>query len=542
VSRSFRLIVASALGGASLLAAPAIASASICPDVPVLGQACEAAETGVGTATSVGEAGLSGPLPGVGFASPVTEAVGGAVGGVAKEAISAVTAPIFNQIASVTTDAASWLVGKVAALVSETTSPDLMSPGFLARYRQMAEIAALLGAVMLLAAVLEGIARGDLALLGRAVLVNLPLAFLATSFAYVAVAALLGFTDQLCGVFASSSGHDAHGFLRSSAEAISKAGASVGGAPGAVGAPVFAVIIAALLAIVAGFFVWIELVARDAGLYVVSLFLPLALAASIWPRWSGALRRTAELLVALIGSKFVIVVIVSLAAGLLSHGDGRFEQMIAAAALLLLACFSPIFLLRLVPFAEGAMASAYARRSGAGMAASGVQLAGSAQMVRASARRNWGGGGSGLMSGSSASGGGGSSAGGGGGNGAGPAGSSGAGGASAAGASGGAAAAMLPVSAAASTAKAGRAGAERLASTAAGGGAPSEADEPPPEPQAPRRPPTESAGKGAPRPSAPAAPPRPPGGRAGGSGGRATGGVGGPGGGGAAGGGSGGAA
>jgi hypothetical protein len=453
VSRSLRLIVASALAvAASLLAVPAIASASICPDVPVLGQACEAAETGVGAAKSAGEAGLSGPLPGVGLASPVTEAVGGAIGGAAKEAIGAVTAPIFDQIASVTTDAASWLVGKVAALVSETTSPDLMSPGFLARYRQMAEIAALLGAAMLLAAVLEGIARGDLALLGRAVLVNLPFAFIAMSIAYVAVAALLGITDQLCGVFAQSSGHDAQGFLHGSAEAISKAGASVGGAPGAVGAPVFAVIIAALLAIVAGFFVWIELVARDAAIYVVALFLPMALATSIWPRWSGALRRTAELLVALIGSKFVIVVIVSLAAGLLSHGDGRFEQVIAAAALLLLACFAPIVLLRLVPFAEGAMASAYARRSGAGMAASGVQLAGSAQMVRASAHRNWGGGkggasgaaggspSSGASSGASAPGGGGA-------------------GSAASSMGGGAGAAAAPVSAVASAAQAGKAGA-----------------------------------------------------------------------------------
>lgn len=536
MSRSLRLIVASALVGASLLAVPVIASASICPEVPVLGQACEAAETGVGAATSAGEAGLSGPLPGVGLASPVTEAVGGAIGGAAKEAITAVTAPIFDQIASVTTDAASWLVGKVAALVSETTSPDLMSPGFLARYRQMAEIAALLGAAMLLAAVLEGIARGDLALLGRAVLINLPSAFLAMSIAYAAVAALLGITDQLCGVFASSSGHDAQGFLHGSAEAISKAGASAGGAPGAVGAPVFAVIIAALVAIVAGFFVWIELVARDAGIYVVALFLPMALAASIWPRWSGALRRTAELLVALIGSKFVIVVIVSLAAGLLSHGDGRFEQVIAAAALLLLACFAPIVLLRLVPFAEGAMASAYARRSGAGMAASGVQLAGSAQMVRASAHRNWGGG-SALMGGQAAGGGGSGSAGAGSGNGAGPAGSGGAGGASAAGAGGGAAAATLPVSAAASTAKAGRGGAERLASTAAAGGAPGEGDTPPREPQAPRRPPKESAGKGAQSPSRPVAPPRPPGGSVGGASG--SGGAGGSG---AAGGGAGGAA
>ena len=326
MSRRRRLTLTLTLAAVSLLAAPALASASICPDVPVLGQACEAAETGLGAANSAREATLGGPFPGGGLASPVTGAVGGAIGGAAKEAVGAIAAPIFNQVAGVTTDAASWLIGKVAELVGETTSPDLMSPGFLARYGQMAEIAALLGAAMLLAAVLEGLARGDLALLGRAVLVDMPLAFLATTVAYVAVAALLGITDQLCAVFAQSSGHDTQTFLHGASEALSKAGAAGGGAGGAVAVPVFAVIIAALLAIVAGFFVWIELVARDAGIYVVALFMPLALAASIWPRWSGALRRTAELLVALIGSKFVIVVIVSLAASLIARGDGRFEQ------------------------------------------------------------------------------------------------------------------------------------------------------------------------------------------------------------------------
>ncbi len=514
MSRRWKLAAALVLAPVSLLATPAFASASICPDVPVLAQACEAGEAGIGAAK---EGVLEGPLPAAGIGGAIAAPVTGAIGGAAKEAIGAITAPIFNQIASVTTDAASWLIGKVAALVGETSSPDLMSPGFLSRYAQMAQIAALLGAAMLLAAVMEGLARGDLALLGRAVLVNLPLAFVATSCAYLVVAALLGITDQLCHAFSQSGGHDAQGFLHGASEALSKAGAVAGGADGAVGVPVFAVIIAALLAIVAGFFVWIELVARDAGIYVVALFMPMALAASIWPRWSGALRRTAELLVALIGSKFVIVVIVSLAAGLLGHGDGRFEQVIAAAALLLLACFAPIVLLRMVPFAEGAMASAYARRSGAGMAVSGAQLAGTAQMMRTSAHRNWGGGqggGSGTAGGSSGSG---ASSGGSG------AGGSGAGSA-ASGVGGAAGAAAAPLSAAESTAKAGKAGAQRLASTAAAGGSQSETEGPSGAGSASRRPPGNPQRKGAegtaPTPSQ--KPPRPPGGgAAGGKGGSA---------------------
>ena len=82
--------------------------------------------------------------------------------------------------------------------------------------------------------------------------------------------------------------------------------------------PLFVSFLAAIIGAFAAFFVWIELLMRDAAVYVVALFMPLALAASIWPRWSGALRRTGELIVVVIGSKFVIVSIIALAAGLVA--------------------------------------------------------------------------------------------------------------------------------------------------------------------------------------------------------------------------------
>ncbi len=377
------------LGGVQLVV-PALAGA--CTDTPIIGQACEVGQTGLDAADIVKENTIDGPLPGATNDEPVT----GLAGDVVKDAVGAATQPIFDQMATVTTDAAAWLINKVADLIDSTTSPNLLSKGFATQYAQMAGLAAVLAAAMLLMAVLEGMARGDVAMLGRVVLVNLPLAFLATSSAYVVVQLLLGATDQMSHAVAQSTGNNAHQFLTGASEGLSKAGAkggSAGGptaaAAGAVGVPVFATIIAALISIVAGFFVWIELVMRDAAIYVVALFMPMALAASIWPRWGGALRRTAELLLTIIASKFVIVSIIALAAGLMADNDGRFEHVIAAAALLLLACFGPFVLMKLVPFAEGAMSSAYSRRSGAGAAVSGLQLASSAQMMRATSRANW---------------------------------------------------------------------------------------------------------------------------------------------------------
>jgi len=131
---------------------------------------------------------------------------------------------------------------------------------------------------------------------------------------------------------------------------------------------------------------------RDAAIYAVALFMPMAIAASIWPRWISALRRTAELLIVVVFSKFVIVSILALAASLLANTGGKVEHVLAAGALLMLACFAPFVLLKLVPFAEGAVSSAYSRQSAGGAALQRVQLGGSVAMMRRTAQANWAGG------------------------------------------------------------------------------------------------------------------------------------------------------
>lgn len=344
--------------------------------------------------------------------------VGDACNAVSDEVTGAVTAPIsdalkgvgngiFEQITTWVADGASWLIGQVVKGIDETTTPQLTTKGFLSQYGRMAQIAALMGLAMLLLAVLEGLAQGNAGLLARVVLINLPLAFIATSVAYAVVQLLLVATDGMCHAIASASHDNSEQFFKGAITGLGEAGGSagkeVGGAggtnpsgaaageaAGSVGVPLFVTFLAAIIGAFAAFLVWLELLMRDAAVYVVALFMPLALAASIWPRWTGALRRTGELLVVVIGSKFVIVSIISLAASLVAETDGRVEHILAASALMLLACFAPFVLLKLVPFAEGAMTSAYGRRSAAGGAVSGVQIASDVQILRNMARSNWG--------------------------------------------------------------------------------------------------------------------------------------------------------
>jgi hypothetical protein len=102
--------------------------------------------------------------------------------------------------------------------------------------------------------------------------------------------------------------------------------------------------------------VWIELLIRSAAVYVTVLFLPLALASLAWPAISHWCRRLVDTLVALILGKFVIVSVLSLAAGSLagagSTGGGGFSAVLGGAALLFLSAFAPWALFRLLPFLE----------------------------------------------------------------------------------------------------------------------------------------------------------------------------------------------
>jgi hypothetical protein len=350
----------------------------------------------------------------VAFGNPVGDVCNDVTGGAGdlitnplKGALQGVGKSIFAQITEWVSEGSAWLIGEVARGIDETTTPKLTGAGFLTPYRRMAEIAALMGLAMLVIAIIEGAAQGSVGTLVRVALFNLPLALIATSVAYVVVQLLLVATDGLCQAISGSGHKGSQEFFKAAISGLGEvggtagrnlgaatpnpAGAGGGEAGGALAAPLFVSFLLAIVGAFAAFLVWLELLMRDAAVYVTALFTPFALAAAIHPRWGSALRRTCELLVVVIGSKFVIVSIIVLAAGLIAHPEGRVEAIVAASALMVLAAFAPFVLLKLVPFAEGAMNAAYNRRSASGGMVGGVQLASGVQMLRGMSRSNWGG-------------------------------------------------------------------------------------------------------------------------------------------------------
>ena len=117
----------------------------------------------------------------------------------------------------------------------------------------------------------------------------------------------------------------------------------------------FVLLLVGLLVAAAAFVLWLELLVRAAAVYVAVLFLPLALAALVWPAVSHWCRRLVETLAALILSKFVIVATLSLAASAVGSGNAggsSFASVLAGGALLVLSTFVPFSILRLIPMVE----------------------------------------------------------------------------------------------------------------------------------------------------------------------------------------------
>lgn len=302
---------------------PALAAPGKCEAPGVVDLLCEAGKTIKDKATDV-------------ITAPVRAAAGGAV----------------DMITSWVADGAQWLLGRVIRFIDQSTSPDLGAEWFTERYRLMVGLAALVLLPMLLIAAIRAVVNQDLSQLLRSFFVYLPLAILSTFIVVFVVQALLTVTDAMSAAVAKSVAGDVSQIFDAVGKGLGTSGAA------APAAPSFAIFFGSLLLVIGSFFVWLELLVRSAAVTVSVFFLPLILAGLVWPSTARWTRRLIETLVALILSKFVIVAAISLAtAALADPGEGGFGAVMGGAALMLMAAFSPMALLKLIPMVETAATS-----------------------------------------------------------------------------------------------------------------------------------------------------------------------------------------
>ena len=236
-----------------------------------------------------------------------------------------------------------------AGVIKKTTTPQLRSTWFSGMYWRMTAIAALLTLPFLFAAAGQAIVRSDLALLSRSALGYLPLSLLAVSIAAPVTMLLLTATDQLSAVVSAAAGRAGSRFLTFTGQQVATLDP--------IGHAAYLKFLIAVLASAAAVVLWIEMLMREAAVYIVVLMLPLAFAAMVWPARRVWAMRIAEVLVALIVAKFVIVAILALGGAALGPAGGTTGLLIGL-VLVTLAAFSPWALLRVLPLAELASGAA----------------------------------------------------------------------------------------------------------------------------------------------------------------------------------------
>ncbi len=291
------------------------------------------------------------PLP-ICTGDPITDALCQGATDVGSAVFTAGATSALDATSAWVASGASWFLGQVGGALGSSTRIDLSAPWFLERYRALEALLAVVALPVLLLAIIGALLRQDLGMLIRSVLVQLPLGMLLAGAAVELTTLALGATDQLCRAVAGPTGS----VLRSLTGEVASAlvGAS---APGGTGTPAFVLLLAGTAVALAGLVLWLELVIRAASIYVAVAFLPLVLVTMVWPTLASWSRRLAETLAALVLSKLVIVVVLTMAVGAMGTRPGRdFATVVSGIALLVLAAFAPFTLLKLLPLAEASAA------------------------------------------------------------------------------------------------------------------------------------------------------------------------------------------
>jgi hypothetical protein len=299
------------------------------------------------------------------------QAVTSAVTGAAQNVVETAGDSALRSFTSAVASAGKWFLEKVGGLLQGTTSPDVVNADwFASQYRVMLALAVIIALPILLVSVAQSIVRVDGMQAIRSAFVFLPLAAILSAVGPALVQMLINISDWMSAILGGNASADAQKFMTDVGSALAGLGAGTVNPA----APVFGVLLGALIVTLGALSIWLELLLRAAAIYISVLFLPLALAAMIWPAGWRWCRRLIEFLIAIIFAKVFIVAIINLAAAGLARGGlgDKFEGVLAGGALLLMAAFTPIALLKLIPLAEAAVVTAGHQRAALRQATAGA--------------------------------------------------------------------------------------------------------------------------------------------------------------------------
>jgi type IV secretion system protein TrbL len=357
----------------------------------VLCKGASAAGTVAEGASTVGGAAVGGAsTEGAGAAEGA--AAGSVIGGVIKKGIGGVTNLICSSgssggvggtlvktavggvAAAATFDlAARWLIaaaqkitGAIVSTITSSTSPQLTAAWFQQSFAPMAALGAALALLVTLIALTSAAARRD------------PAALAGTLAGIVRAGVGTGLLIALTTLALQVSDGISADVIRTSHQTFwSEVGQAWGSSGfGGFGSSALAMLMA-ILEVVAGVIVWLELAVRNAAIYLAVLFFPVALAASIWPTLAGWTSRLARLLFLFVILKPVVLIVLAFAgnaalAGLSLNGSlpSSAGTVIAAITIFALAAMAPWALMLIVAADAESAAVGAGVRAAAGHAVS----------------------------------------------------------------------------------------------------------------------------------------------------------------------------
>ncbi|WP_324654067.1 conjugal transfer protein TrbL [Georgenia sp. H159] len=273
-------------------------------------------------------------------------AVCGTVGGAAA---SAIISP-FQMLADATVAAAAWTIDMMWQAFETTTFVDITSGQFTAIYNIVFGVAVFVMLIFFLLQLIGATIRREPAALSRAV-VGLGKGILGAFVALGLLATALEITDRLCLGLMSSAGTNVEE-MGGRISALT-AGLALSGAGGPV-MPVLVVIALAGLLIASSFIVWISLLVRKSLLLVAVVLAPIAFAGATWDATRGWAARWGGFVLALIVSKFVVVVVFLLAtaqvAAPISADLQSLADPLAGVVLMMVAGFAPYLTYKFISF------------------------------------------------------------------------------------------------------------------------------------------------------------------------------------------------
>ncbi len=302
----------------------------------------------------------------------IIDGVGGLIGGAAEAAGEAVLDLVVKFTFGLIADAVASITGSIVSAMDSTTAVDLNGGFFpaLTPIRQtVLGMSMALVLALFLVSIIRSLATGEPGAIIRSALVDVPSAMFLMVMSVTVAWILTRIVDEASLAVTGDVGAAMGEFTASLVVVEALTGAGLLG------------VIFGLLFVVGAILVWLQLLVRAALIYIVIVLAPLGFATRAHPGTRQIARRTVEMGIALILSKFGVAVAFGVGATAIESSNGVVEGggvdltgMMAGVAVMLMAAFMPWLIWKVFPMVEAATATAGVERSPVKAAVSAASL------------------------------------------------------------------------------------------------------------------------------------------------------------------------